>query len=186
MCFQLPQERGGSAPSMSVERSKSWLPSMFHRSKHASRQKDVMKKLKDNLRWVLPLQCRSESGTLRAGQAWQWRVGWCTCRHTVKRTYHPQHWPQLRHSMTLFVPPCSEEQRLASELDYLVFRRILTPLQVCSCPCGFVLSPWRCFHNYLLACGTSSSCCKHSLAFERCMTCIRSRLACHRAHGSCS
>lgn len=35
---------------MSVERSKSWLPSMFHRSKHASRQKDVMKKLKDNLR----------------------------------------------------------------------------------------------------------------------------------------
>jgi dienelactone hydrolase len=25
---------------------------------------------------------------------------------------------------------CSEEQRLASELDYLVFRRILTPLQV--------------------------------------------------------
>ena len=49
-CFQLPQERGGSAPSMSVERSKSWLPSMFHRSKHASRQKDVMKKLKDNLR----------------------------------------------------------------------------------------------------------------------------------------
>lgn len=51
--FQLPQERGGSAPSMSVERSKSWLPSMFHRSKHASRQKDVMKKLKDNLRRVL-------------------------------------------------------------------------------------------------------------------------------------
>jgi hypothetical protein len=68
----LPQERGGSAPSMSVERAKSWLPSMFHRSKHASRQKDVMKKLKDNL---------------------------------------------------------SEEQRLASELDYLVFRRILTPVQ---------------------------------------------------------
>ena len=58
-CFQLPQERGGSAPSMSVERSKSWLPSMFHRSKHASRQKDVMKKLKDNLRcasYDMPLQ----------------------------------------------------------------------------------------------------------------------------------
>ncbi len=35
---------------MSVERAKSWLPSMFYRSKHASRQKDVMKKLKDNLR----------------------------------------------------------------------------------------------------------------------------------------
>mmetsp|Transcript_19578 Transcript_19578/g.59225 ORF Transcript_19578/g.59225 Transcript_19578/m.59225 type:complete len:727 (+) Transcript_19578:227-2407(+) len=68
----LPQERGGSAPAMSMERAKSWLPSMFHRSKHASKQKDVMKKLQDNL---------------------------------------------------------SAEQRLASELDYMVFRRILTPVQ---------------------------------------------------------
>lgn len=50
--LQLPQERGGSAPNMSVERAKSWLPSMFHRSKHASKQKEVMKKLQDNLRWV--------------------------------------------------------------------------------------------------------------------------------------
>ena len=38
------------------------------------------------------------------------------------------------------VMPCSEEQRLASELDYLVFRRILTPLQVrCHTP-GSLLS----------------------------------------------
>lgn len=68
----LPQDRGGSAPSLSVERAKSWLPSMFHRSKHASKQKDVMNKLQENL---------------------------------------------------------SAEQRLASELDYLVFRRVLTPVQ---------------------------------------------------------
>lgn len=35
---------------------------------------------------------------------------------------------------TSFMAICSEEQRLASELDYLVFRRILTPVQVCHDP----------------------------------------------------
>ena len=49
---QLPQERGGTAPSTApMEKAKSWLPSMFQRSKHAAKQKDVMKKLKNNLRY---------------------------------------------------------------------------------------------------------------------------------------
>ena len=48
---QLPQERGGTAPSTApMEKAKSWLPSMFQRSKHAAKQKEVMKKLKNNLR----------------------------------------------------------------------------------------------------------------------------------------
>lgn len=50
---QLPQERGGTAPSTApMEKAKSWLPSMFQRSKHAAKQKDVMKKLKNNLRYA--------------------------------------------------------------------------------------------------------------------------------------
>ena len=35
-----------------MEKAKSWLPSMFQRSKHAAKQKEVMKKLKNNLRYA--------------------------------------------------------------------------------------------------------------------------------------
>lgn len=54
----MPQERGGTAPSTApMEKAKSWLPSMFQRSKHAAKQKEVMKKLKNNLRCAAHLPC---------------------------------------------------------------------------------------------------------------------------------